>query len=255
MNPMHPSRARSASKAVKPCLRCGLVMLLLLLIALPIRAADTGTITATVDKPEQVTSVIAVNRADDKQYKGVLDAKTGKLTITGLPLDQTFDLLIDYGTARLEGVNLKVPRSDYEEEQPLSKDDVETIKKKAKEVNQFEDTIDVMTVSGNIQHAAVILNKLRTKPFYESKPGEVIWRLEVWRFEKPDEAWIKVQDDLFLVLYRQRLQKADFDKKSLTLDPTLGGIKLTEKQTASDLGKVALPGKDAGIKLRPIKVQ
>ena len=33
-----------------------------------------------------------------------------------------------------------------------------------------------MTITGNIQHAAVILNKLRTKPFYESKPGEVIWR-------------------------------------------------------------------------------
>src|SRR5437764_570882 len=84
------------------------------------------------------------------------------------------------------------------------------------------------------------------------KPGEVIWRLEVWRFEKPDEAWIKVQDELFLVLYRQRLQKADFDKKTLTLDPALGGIKLTEKQTSIDLGKVALPGKEAGIKLRPV---
>ncbi len=223
------------------------------LLTLLFAAADTGTITATVDKPEQVTSVVAVNREDDKQYKGMVDAKTGKLTVTGLPLGSTFDLLIDQGTVRLEGVNLKVPRSDFEEEQPLAKEDVKTLKEKAKELNQFEDTIDVMTVTGNIQHAAVVLNKLRTKPFYESKPGEVIWRLEVWRFEKPDEAWIKVQDELFLVLYRQRLQKADFDKKTLTLDPALGGIKLTEKQTSIDLGKVALPGKEAGIKLRPVK--
>ena len=87
----------------------------------------------------------------------------------------------------------------------------------------------------------------------DPKPGEVIWRLEVWRFEKPDDAWIKVQDELFLVLYRQRLQKADFDKKTLTLDPALGGIKLTEKKTSIELGKVSLPGKEAGIKLRPVK--
>jgi hypothetical protein len=228
-------------------------MLLVLGMALLARAEETGTVTAIIEKPGQVTSVVAINRADDKQYRGTIDTKTGKVTIGKLPLGQTYDLIIDAGTVRLEGVNLKVPRSDFEEEQPLSKEEAEVVKKKALELNQFEDTINVMTVTGNIQHAAVVLNKLRTKPFYESKPGEVIWRLEVWRFEKPDDVWIKVQDDLFLVLYRQRLQKADFDKKCLTLDPALGGIKLTEKDTKVDIGKVALPGKEAGIRLRPVK--
>jgi hypothetical protein len=223
--------------------------ILMLLFAAP----ETGTITATVEKPELVTSVVAVNREDDKQYKGSIDAKTGKLMVAGLPVGQTFDLIVDQGATRLEGVNLKVPRSDFEEEQPLSKVDVKTLKEEAKQLNQFEDTIDVMTVTGNIQHAALILNKLRTKPFYDSKPGEVIWRLEVWRFERPDDTWIKLQDKLFLVLYRQRIQKAEYDKKSLTLDPALGGIKVTEKQTAIDLGKISLPGKEAGIKLRPVK--
>ena len=107
-----------------------------------------------------------------------------------------------------------------------------------------------MTITGNVQHAAVLLNKLRTKPFYESKPGEVIWRLELWRFEKPEETWVKVQDDLFLVLYRERLHKADFDKKALALDPALGGLKVTEKEATIDLGKVTLPDKKPGIRLR-----
>src|SRR5262249_52220328 len=122
--------------------------------------------------------------------------------------------------------------------------------KAAKHLNKFENQVEVMTIRGNIQHAAVLLNKLRTEPFINSNPGEVIWRLELWRFEKPDETWIKVQDELFTVLYRERLQKSAFDKRSLTLDPALGGIKRSDKTTKVDLGKVTLPDKKQGIRLR-----
>jgi hypothetical protein len=213
-------------------------------------AADTGVITGVIDKPEQVKAVVAVDRSNDRKFPGSIDAKTGRFTIDKLPLGATYDCIVDFGAARLEGVNLKVPRSDYEEEQPLKKEDIDHLKETAKELNVFEDQVEVMTVTGNIQHAAVLLNKLRTKPFYESKPGEVIWRLELWHFERPEETWVKVQDDLFLVLYRERLQKADFEKKSLTLDPLLGGVKPTAKQTTADLGTVKLPPADKGIRLR-----
>ena len=74
--------------------------------------------------------------------------------------------------------------------------------------------------------------------------------MEVWQFEKPDETWIKNQDDLFVVLHRERLQKADFDKKALTLDPALGGVSLSDKQANVELGKVVLPSKERGIRLR-----
>jgi hypothetical protein len=215
--------------------------------------AETGAITGTIDKPAAVTAVSAINRANDKKYPGKVDKKTGKFTISDLPLKATYDVIVDAGGVRLEGVNLKVPRSDYEEEQPLSKEDVATIKRKALELNQFEDKIEIMCVVGNIQHAAVVLNKLRTKPFVESKPGEVIWRLELWHFERPEETWFKVQDELFQVLYRERLQKAVFDKKALTLDAALGGIKLADKRPSADVGKIVLPATDPGIRLRPVK--
>jgi hypothetical protein len=110
-----------------------------------------------------------------------------------------------------------------------------------------------MCVVGNIQHAAVVLNKLRTRPFVDSKPGEVIWRLELWHFERPEETWFKVQDELFQVLYRERLQRAVFDKKALTLDAALGGIKLTDKRPSAEVGKIVLPAKGPGIHLRPVK--
>ena len=229
------------------------LLLLGFLIAVgPTWAAETGTITGKVDRPSEVTSVRAIDRSEekDKVFKGKIDPATGTFTIAGLPLGKTYDVVIDVGPVRLEGVNLKVPRSDFEEEQPLAKEDIEALTKAAKLLNKFEDKIEIMTITGNIQHAAVLLNKLRTQPFYESKPGEVIWRLELWRFEKPEETWVKVQDDLFLVMYRERLQKADFDKKALTLDAALGGLKPTEKETSVDVGKVTLPDKKPGIRLR-----
>jgi hypothetical protein len=221
----------------------------------PARAAK-GTLTGVLDKSKGVTAVLAVDRADevDKKYKGTVNAKTGRFTIPGLPLDATYDVVIDVGDARLEGVNLKVKSSDYEEEQPLTKKDIATITKICKDLNKFENEIEVMVVTGNCQNAAVLLNKKRTTPFYESKPPEMIWRLELWHFQKPDDDhWVKDPDELAVMFYRQRLQKAAFAKKSLTLDGALGGFKPTAKAPKIDVGKVKIPDGKPGIRLRPEK--
>ncbi len=211
-----------------------------------------GTIRGTVDKPEAVTKLTAINRADDKRFPGDVDAKTGKYSVKGLPLDATYDLLFEFGDhGLLEGVNFNVPHSDYEIEQPMSKDDVKTLTEQIKTLNQFENNVEILTIKGNIQHAKVLLNKTRTTPFVNQKPGEMIWRVEVWAFEKPDETWVKEQGgDLFAVLHRERIQKAEFDKKSLTLDPALGGVQLTDKQENVELGKVVLPSNLPGVRLR-----
>jgi len=232
-----------------------LLSLVLVGLASPAFAAGKGTITGVIDKPEGVTSVIAVDRSEekDKKFTGTLDKKTGKFTIADLPLGKTYDVVIDAGAVRLEGVNLKVKPSDFEEEQPLTKKDIEDITKIAKALNKFENEIDVMVISGNCQHAAVLLNKRRTTPFYESKEGEMIWRLELWHFLKPDEAWLKDPEELAVMFYRERLQKSAFEKKSHTFDPALGGITLTDKEDSRDVGKVASPDGKPGIKLRPQK--
>ena len=216
-------------------------------------AADPGSITGTVDKPEKITAVAAIDRASGKRYAGILDAKLSRFTIDSLPLEADYDCVIDFEGARLEGVNLKVPRSDYEEEQPLSKEDIETIKTKVLAMNKFEDVVEVMAIRGNIQHAAVLLNKLRTTPFFGSKDGEMIWRPELWHFEKPEETWTKVQDEMFIVLYRERTSKDAFEKKSVTFDESLGGQRPTAKQPKVDLGKVILPSAEPGIRFRAEK--
>jgi hypothetical protein len=215
-----------------------------------------GVINGVVDKPKSVTAITAINRAEDtdKKYPGKIDPSTGKFSIPNLPLGATYDVIVDRGAKRLEGINLKVPASDYEEEMPLTKEDVKAIEKIARALNKFENEIDIMIVTGNCQHATVLLNKRRTTPFYGSKPGEMIWRLELWHFQKPeDDHWLKDPEELGVILYRERLQKAAFAKKCLTLDPALGGFKLTSKNPKIDVGKIDLPDDKAGVRLRPMK--
>src|SRR6516164_4231881 len=91
-------------------------LVVICLAAQVVGAAEMGTITGIVDKPKLVKTVAAIDRDSGKKYAGKLDTKTGRFTIDGLPLKGQYDCLIDFGKARLEGVNLKVPRSDYEEE-------------------------------------------------------------------------------------------------------------------------------------------
>ncbi len=237
-------------------------ILLLLAVWVPFTslAADTGTITGTVDKPDLVGSVGAIARAtstenpNPKTGPGALDKATGRFTVDSLPLGADYDCVIAYGGARLEGVNFRVPRSDYEVEQPLSAEDVATIKSKARGMNSFENVVYILAVEGNIQNAVVVLNKLRTTPFYASKPHEIIWRLELWHFERPEETWVKIQDE-WTVLYRERIQQSAYEKKAIVLDPALGGLRPTAETPRIDLGKIGLPEATPGVHMRVNKVE
>ncbi|MBI3465744.1 MAG: hypothetical protein HY000_22230 [Planctomycetes bacterium] len=239
------------------------------LVSVAASAVETGTIAGNFEKIAAgwtVTSVVAVDRATLKRFDGRVEA--GKFRIDGLPLGVPLDVIIDFKASqpaspqtpqstspasyRLEGVNMKVPRSDYEEEQPLSPEDIKTIKGKVLGLNQFEDVVQILAIHGNIQHAAILVNKLRTKPFYESKPGEVIWRPELWHFERPEDTWVKVQDELFVILYRERIGKSDYDKKSVTFDPVLGGIQLTAESSKVDLGAIGQPEAKPGVYYRGV---
>ncbi len=229
----------------------GYMIGLLFAVASSLAWADggPGSITGRVEAPGEVAAIAAIDRATDKKYSATIEP-AGRFVIGGLPAAGTFDVLVDYKDgARLEGVNFKVPRSDYEEEQPLAPEDVDTIKGQVKHLNKFEDEVDILAVSGNIQHAAVLVNKLRTRPFVNSKPGEVVWRCELWRFERPEETWVKVQDELFLVLYRQRIPNAEYQKKSITFDASLGGLAPAQDATM-DLGLIKRPNAQSGIRFR-----
>lgn len=223
-----------------------------------VRAApplNSGVIAGSVAGKTAVAAVAAVDRSAGRRYLGAWDAETRRFAIEKLPLGGTYDVLLDSdGGARLEGVNLRVPPSDFVEEQPIAEEDVDSLAGQMRDLNKFEDRIEVLAVRGNVQHAAVLVNKLRTRPFVNSRPGEVVWRCEVWHFERPDETWIKVQDELFVLLYRERLQHSAYEAKSITFDPTLGGLTPTDEQPRVELGTIDPAAEGAGVRLRESNV-
>lgn len=211
--------------------------------------AQTGSIRGTIEPAGQATLVVATNRTSNQKFPGKLNANASEFSIDQLPSGAKYDLVIDYGQARLEGISLSVPASDYEEEQALTRDDVEVIREKALSMNKFEDQVEILAIEGNIQHAAILLNKVRTKPFVNSRPGEAVWRVELWHFERPEETWVKVQDELFLTLYRERLQKSAYDQKSLTFTTALGGLSPTAESPLIELKTITLPPAKPGVRL------
>lgn len=216
------------------------------------RADETGIIFGQIMLDQSGVSpapaIVAVERASGKRYSGKIDMMTGKLTIDGIPVGSAYDCVVDYAGGRLEGVDLSVPPSDYEEEHPLVEDDIDTLKETVLSLNKFEDQVEVLAIEGNVEHAAVLVNKLRTRPFVNSKPGEVVWRVELWQFERPDDTWVKVQDKLFQTLYRERINRAAFDAKAIVFSQALGGIRLSAERPTADLGQVELPRPLPGVR-------
>ena len=218
-------------------------------------AQATPRITGVVTPAKGLSAVAVIERKTRKRTTGkIVDAATGRFAVAGLAVCKIYDLQLDFGPqTRLEGINLKVPRSDYVEEQPLVAEDIEVITKKVKKLNKFEDEIRILTIEGNIQHAAILISKLRTRPFFGSKPGELIWRAELWHFERPEETWLKRTDELFTVLYRERMQRSRYIQKSVTFDGRLGGISVSSKLPRVELGRIAAPSSKPGVRLRGAK--
>lgn len=214
-------------------------------------AAGGGTVAGTLPMPREVKSVVALDRTNNKQFAGTIDRDTGKFTVAKLPTGGAYDLIVDMDDgSRLEGLDMAVPPSEYVDELPLTEEDTKTIHDKALASNKFENIVEVLAIYGNEQHAVVLMNKLRTTPFYESKPGEIVWRAELWRFERPEDTRAKVQDGSWGLLYRERLQQKAYDRKAITFDPRLGGLRPTDEEPAIDLGGIEPPDRKPGIRIR-----
>ena len=233
--------------------------------AAEVAVAVTGRITGVVDKPDQVTAVYVIDRRNTsvgqlavRKYRAQLDRKSGRFTVGKLPLGIRYDCVIQFGTALLEGVDLSVKPAMFEDDfgtpvevkDPLTDEDRQTITELIGGQSKFMDRVDVLAMRGNPLYAAVLVNKVRTTPFYASAPGEALWRTELWHFERPEEIWLKSQDELFIVLHRERLPYRAYKEKSITFDSTLGGLLPTEDHPMVDLGSIQLPAAKPGVRFQ-----
>lgn len=233
----------------------------LLLLAANARAAE-GVIVGRLSKPETVARVFAVDRSQidrNAERAARIVPLEGTVAADGafrvpVPVGKRVDLVMEYRDgSRVEGVNLAVKRSDFvEEDPPLSRPQADKVRAVARSLNKFENEVDFLAIAGNAQHAVALLNKRRTTPFFASQPGEIVWRLEVWRFERPENAdyWVKSQDELFEIIVRERLQRSKYDARNLTLDPKLGGLTAAADKLTLDVGIVESPEPTPGIRLR-----
>ena len=234
-------------------LRCGL---LALLAGVPPAAdAATGALRGVLAPASNVTAVAAIARVNDAVWPGVYDAASGRFEVAGLPLGTSLDLRVTYAAgARLEGVNLRPTLSGntaLEDDEPLPDTERDDVCKRIRRMIVFEDIVDIVAATGASRHVCAMVERIRNRPFYASKPDELIWRLEVWRFEKPEdtETWTRV-GDAEGVLYRARMSRAALHAMRLTFDPRLGGLCPTAAAPVRELGTVRLPEVTPGVWLR-----
>jgi hypothetical protein len=234
---------------------------------MPAAAEDDGAIRATLRTDAEIVKVRAIarhartlttskGRTKDigiygKPYPGSLEGD--RLTVDNLPLPGTFDLqLITADGAIIEGWDAAVPRSDYVEPYPIEKDDIRTIRKKLadEQFSAFSDDMRVLDIVGNVQHAAVLVMRVRTRPFVGGgyKRGEWVWRVDRFRWDDPHEhTWVPNRERPFYALHRERLYEKQFRAKSHVFARHLGGVRLDADAKRVDLGAVAVPEPAGGV--------
>ena len=230
--------------------------LLALLSGVPHAAGITqGALRGLLAPASNVTAVAAIARANDAVWPGVYDAASGRFEVAGLPLGTNLDLRVTYSAgARLEGVNLRPTLSEdaaVEDDDPLPDTELDDVCNRIRRMIVFEDIVGIVTATGTSRHVCAMVERIRSSPFYASKPDELIWRMEVWRFEKPEETetWTRVGDAAG-VLYRVRMSRAALHAMCLTFDPRLGGLCPTAAAPVCELGTVRLPDGTPGVWLR-----
>jgi len=219
---------------------------------------SAGTIRATIDTEEPIASAWIILRRDtnigvEHQPKPI-KITDNELVIEGLEVPGRYDLRFKTASGCvIEGWDDKVPESDYVDEQPLSKESKLTILKKMAKTSKrgFADKVVVLDIQGNIQSAAVLVTRLRTRPFVGGayKQGEWVWRVERWQWEFPEEdTWTPYQERPYYALVRKRLYKKDYEALKTTYARHLGGILLTEEQPEVKMGVLKIPHLKPGVR-------
>lgn len=218
--------------------------------------ASAGSITATIETKEPVRKVYAVrwDNTPTGQYARVFEGRIdGDRVVINDLTPGRYNLRFETRDGLIEGWDADVPRSDYEQEQPLSDESRATILEKMSGdiVCGFPDEVVVLDVQGNIQHAVVLITTLRRRPFTESvglNTTTWIWSVNRWSWEDPDEVtWVPVQERPSYALVRERLKPPQYEAKKIVYARHLGGIALSEEKPDIVLDKMSLPTPMEGV--------
>jgi len=159
-------------------------------------AVSAATIEGKVANPQQCLGVQALLRHGQgvkypclpRIFPGTYDGATGRFRIENLPAG-AYDLRLIVPGGRVDGVDM---RPIEESDEPFTGEDERMIRDFiANYPDSFIDIHRPICIRGNGRHAKVILECIRARRFHSGKPNDIIWRVEVWRFEKHTGAWIR----------------------------------------------------------------
>ena len=255
--------------------------LVLVLAAAPVRAATISGVIRPAEKVKGVRAFerlgATMNKINNRIVEGVFDAKTGRFEIRDLK-DGTYQLLIDCGDLTVEGVDLAIDDeedgatfdyvfktkalttqrldlseffdpdeavSDERRRKTASKvvglpklvEKLESLQK----VDRFCDHVRPLCAHGAGDKAFVLVEKARLRSFYAGK-GQVIYRVEVWPFNRVGAMWDKPTRGV-RVLQRHRFAEGGaFFAFGAMFEPKLGGIRILKGKSVTGI-RYTLPDK------------
>ena len=210
--------------------------LLVLLQAHALPSADLtrdGVIIGRIEPSDMVQSIAAVDRDSKQTVSGQIDRRNGAFRIAGLVVGTRYDLILETTLGRIEGVDMTVApaNSGTATSRPATKpssrafsdSDRGAIEQLVAGPERFADEVRILLLNGVGDRAAALVEKLRTRRFHHGKPGEVIWRVELWYFAFWYGGWAR-QPHAERVLYRQRMPRSQLDATTWVFTDRLGGV-------------------------------
>lgn len=240
----------------------GWLVVVLVAAAGTARAGATGSITLTLApmQDRRVVKAVAIDRSPQilTTSKGVKrDIGMGSRTYPGavakgvirfahLPLTGRYDLKLTFDNgAVLAGWDATVPPSAYVGDPPLRPVDRAAIEKKLAndQFTAFSDEVRVLDITGNADHASVLVMKLRKRPTVGGPKGAKPWifRIERWAWYTGDgPTWTPWFKRPFYALTRERIRPQAFRSLRLGYVRSLGGIALARQKPAVRIGPVTI---------------
>lgn len=217
--------------------------------------ADTGSISGEIHIANaKITRVVAVDRQwadiqkvtrtgkDQFVYDGSIKPENGAFLITGLLPGRSYDLIVwtetsDGSVTRWEGADMSYHRP-IELNKPLADEDKAWLNEFVTQMPQFYDKCRILWMAADHGHATLLVELTRNREFYDSKNGDIVYRVELWYFENLFGGWAKDRNTE-KVLARWRGKPGAIETNWQWV-PALGGITV-KADGATEPIKIDLP--------------
>ena len=201
-----------------------------LIVAITLAApAGDGHIRGRLLDAKNVTEVLAVDRERNAVITGGFDSDTDEFRFSHLERGRRYDLIIRTAKSRIEGVDMRLARQvdaaseRIDDPRPFEAEDEDEIRSLIIKPKRFMNEVEPLYVRGRDRQAVALVSLARTREFHSSKRGEVVWRVELWRFRWQFGGWERVPN-VENVLYRERIKGKTWESMRVAFDPALGGL-------------------------------